>query len=101
MLAAILKQLVQSRLSTLGPVEELRKKHAGCGTKPLLDDIYSALRDVLAQYQYVHIVVDALGSVRAKHADSYAPSSLICKRERTCDCWLPHVLCRMLSTLFG
>jgi Cdc6-like AAA superfamily ATPase len=59
-LAAILKQLVQSRPSTLGPVERLHQKHAGCGTKPTLDDIYSALRDVLAQYPYVHIVVDAL-----------------------------------------
>jgi Cdc6-like AAA superfamily ATPase len=59
-LAAILKQLVQSRPSTLGPVEKLQEKHAGRGTKPSLDDIYNALRDVLAQYPYVHIVVDAL-----------------------------------------
>jgi Cdc6-like AAA superfamily ATPase len=59
-LAAILKQLVQSRPSMLGPVERLHQKHAGRGTKPSLDDIYSALRDVLAQYPYVHIVVDAL-----------------------------------------
>jgi Cdc6-like AAA superfamily ATPase len=60
MLAAILKQLVQSRPSTLGPVERLHQKHAIRGTKPSLDDIYSALRDVLVQYSYVHIVVDAL-----------------------------------------
>jgi Cdc6-like AAA superfamily ATPase len=59
-LAAILKQLVQSRPSTLGSVERLHLEHAGRGTKPSLDDIYSALRDVLAQYPYVHIVVDAL-----------------------------------------
>jgi Cdc6-like AAA superfamily ATPase len=59
-LAAILKQLVQNRPSTLGPVEGLHQKHAGRGTKPSLDDIYNALRDVLAQYPYVHIVVDAL-----------------------------------------
>ena len=59
-LAAILKQLGQSRPSALGPVEILHQKHAGRGTKPSLDDIYSALRDVLAQYPYVHIVVDAL-----------------------------------------
>ncbi|KAI4940642.1 hypothetical protein J4E91_011293 [Alternaria rosae] len=58
--AAILKQLVQSRPSALGPVERLHQKHAGRGTKPSLDDIYSALRDVLTQYPYVHIVVDAL-----------------------------------------
>ncbi|CAN9193849.1 unnamed protein product [Alternaria alternata] len=59
-LAAILKQLVQSRPSALGPVERLHQKHAGRGTKPSLDDIYSALRDVLTQYPYVHIVIDAL-----------------------------------------
>jgi hypothetical protein len=65
-LAAILKQLVQSRLSTLGPVERLHQKHAGRGTKPSLDDIYSALRDVLAQYPYVHIVVDALDECQSE-----------------------------------
>jgi Cdc6-like AAA superfamily ATPase len=59
-LSAILKQLVQSQPSTLGPVERLHQKHAGRGTKPSLDDIYSVLQDVLAQYPYVHIVVDAL-----------------------------------------
>ncbi|CAN9393024.1 unnamed protein product [Alternaria alternata] len=59
-LAAILKQLVQSRPSALGPVERLHQKHAGRGTKPSLDDIYNALRAVLTQYPYVHIVVDAL-----------------------------------------
>lgn len=63
-LAAILKQLVQSRPSTLGPVEKLHQKHAGRGTKPSLDDICSALRDVLAQCPYVHIVVDALDECR-------------------------------------
>ena len=41
-------------------MERLHQKHAGRGTKPSLDDIYSALRDVLTQYPYVHIVVDAL-----------------------------------------
>jgi Cdc6-like AAA superfamily ATPase len=59
-LAAIVKQLVQSRPSTLGLVEKLHEKHAGRGTQPSLNDIYSTLRDILAQYPYVHIVVDAL-----------------------------------------
>ncbi|KAF2856939.1 hypothetical protein T440DRAFT_438129 [Plenodomus tracheiphilus IPT5] len=59
-LAAILKQLVQSQPSALGPVERLHQKHASHGTKPSLDDIHSALRDVLTRYPYVHIVVDAL-----------------------------------------
>lgn len=60
MLAAFLKQLVQGRPSTLGSVERLHQKHANRGTKPSLDDIYSALRDVFALYPHVYIVVDAL-----------------------------------------
>ncbi|KAF1936446.1 hypothetical protein EJ02DRAFT_480563 [Clathrospora elynae] len=60
MLAAILKQLVQGRPSTVEPVERLQKQHANQGTKPSLDEIYSALRDVLAHYSTVHIVIDAL-----------------------------------------
>jgi hypothetical protein len=60
MLAAILKQLVQGRPSTLNLVERLYQKHVDRGTKPLSDERYSALRDVLAQYPYVYIVIDAL-----------------------------------------
>ncbi|KAF2827744.1 ankyrin [Ophiobolus disseminans] len=59
-LAAILKQLGQGRPSALDSVERLHDKHASRGTRPSLDDTFSALRDVLAQYPYVHIVVDAL-----------------------------------------
>ncbi|KAH8728164.1 ankyrin repeat domain-containing protein [Phaeosphaeriaceae sp. PMI808] len=66
MLAAILKQLVQGRLSTLGSIEQLHQKHANRGTKPSLDGIYSVLRDVLAQYPYVYIVVDALDECQSE-----------------------------------
>ena len=59
-LAAILKQLGQGRPSALGPVERLHDKHASHGTRPSLDDIFSALREVVAQHSYVFIVVDAL-----------------------------------------
>jgi Cdc6-like AAA superfamily ATPase len=59
-LAAILKQLSQGRPSALGPVQRLHQKHVSQGTKPSLDDTYSALREVIAQYPYVCIVVDAL-----------------------------------------
>lgn len=59
-LAAILKQLVQNRPSTLGPVETLYQKHAGRGTRPSKDEVYNALRKVLALYPYVHIVAEAL-----------------------------------------
>jgi hypothetical protein len=60
LLAAILKQLVQGRLATVDHIERLHQKHADRGTKPSLDEIYGALRDVLAPYQCVFIVVDAL-----------------------------------------
>jgi hypothetical protein len=53
MLAAILKQLVD-------PVERLHKQHADRGTRPSPDEVFSALRDVLAHYSTVYIVVDAL-----------------------------------------
>ncbi|EOA85575.1 uncharacterized protein SETTUDRAFT_169699, partial [Exserohilum turcica Et28A] len=60
MLAAILKQLVQARLSLVDPVERLHKQHADRGTRPSPDEIFSALRDVLAHHSTVYIVVDAL-----------------------------------------
>lgn len=60
LLAAILKQLVQGRLSTVDHIEQLYQKHAGRATKPSLDEIYNALRDVLAHYPAVYMVVDAL-----------------------------------------
>ncbi|KAF1935174.1 hypothetical protein EJ02DRAFT_416166, partial [Clathrospora elynae] len=44
-LAAILKQLVQGRPSTVESVERLQKQHASRGTRPSPDEIYSALRD--------------------------------------------------------
>ena len=60
MLAAILKQLVQARPSLGGPIEQLHKQHASRGTRPSPDEVFSALRDVLAYYSAVYIVVDAL-----------------------------------------
>ncbi|KAJ5062213.1 ankyrin repeat domain-containing protein [Bipolaris maydis] len=60
LLAAILKQLVQGQLSKADRLEELYLKHADRGTKPSLFEIYDTLRDVIASYQSVYIVVDAL-----------------------------------------
>jgi hypothetical protein len=60
LLAAILTQLVQSRLSTVDHIERLYQKHVDRGTKPSLDEIYSALRDVLAHYPSVYLVIDAV-----------------------------------------
>ena len=64
MLAAILKQLVQARPSLVEPVERLHEKHAGRGTRPSPDEVFSALRDVLAHYSTIHIVIDALDECR-------------------------------------
>lgn len=62
MLAAILKQLIlgQVRPLTLSPVGKLYQKHANRGTKPSLDDVCHALREVVAHLPCVYIVVDAL-----------------------------------------
>ncbi|KAH8708531.1 hypothetical protein GQ44DRAFT_815540 [Phaeosphaeriaceae sp. PMI808] len=48
------------RPSALGLVKRLYEQHVRHATRPSLDDIFSALRDAVAQYPYVFIVVDAL-----------------------------------------
>jgi DNA-binding transcriptional regulator YbjK len=56
MLTAILKQLILGRLSAIEHIDRLHQKHADRGTKPSLDEIINALRDVLAHYPYVYVV---------------------------------------------
>ncbi|KAF2788638.1 hypothetical protein K505DRAFT_353067 [Melanomma pulvis-pyrius CBS 109.77] len=48
MLAAILKQLVQARLSLVEPVERLHKQHASRGTRPSPDKFLAKLCDLQA-----------------------------------------------------
>lgn len=60
MLRAIVKQLVQGRYSARQSIEKLHERDAHKGTNTSPDEIYSALRDVVERYSYVHIVVDAL-----------------------------------------
>ncbi|KAH7082954.1 ankyrin repeat domain-containing protein [Paraphoma chrysanthemicola] len=60
LLAAILKQLVSGQPSAVEPIECLHRKHAGQGTKPSLDEITEALRNVLDHYPHAYIVIDAL-----------------------------------------
>jgi hypothetical protein len=60
MLTAIMKQLVFGRPSAIEHIDRLHQKHADRGTKPSLNEITNALRDVLAQYPYVYVVIDAL-----------------------------------------
>ncbi|KAF2679335.1 hypothetical protein K458DRAFT_347022, partial [Lentithecium fluviatile CBS 122367] len=64
MLAAVVKQLVQARPSAAEPVERLYKQHANRGTKPSLEEIFSVLREVVAMYSIVYVVVDALDECR-------------------------------------
>ena len=60
MLAAVVKQLVQARASAAEPVERLHKRHAGRGTKPSLEEVFGALREVVAKHSTVYVVIDAL-----------------------------------------
>lgn len=61
LLAAILKQLVQTRPSIVEPVERLRKKYANLGTnKPSADETFGALQSVIAEFSTTYVVVDAL-----------------------------------------
>ncbi|KAI1595475.1 ankyrin repeat domain containing protein [Pyrenophora tritici-repentis] len=60
MLTAIMKQLVLGRPSAIEHIDRLHQNHAERGTKPSLDEITNVLRDVLAQYPYVYVVIDAL-----------------------------------------
>lgn len=65
-LAAILKQLGQGRPSALSPVERLHQKHSSRRTKPSLDDVCNALREVVSQLPRVYIVVDALDECQSE-----------------------------------
>ncbi|KAH7061025.1 ankyrin repeat domain-containing protein [Paraphoma chrysanthemicola] len=64
LLAAILKQLVQARLSLMEPVEQLHKQHAMRRTRPSVDEIFAVLQSVLAKFSAVYVIVDALDECR-------------------------------------
>jgi Cdc6-like AAA superfamily ATPase len=60
LLAAILKQLVQSRPSIAEPVLQLYNIHSIESTRPSLNEFFAVLQSVCTKYSRVHIVVDAL-----------------------------------------
>jgi hypothetical protein len=64
LLAAILKQLAHGQ--AIDPVERLYQRHAHMETKASLDEIYEALKQVLAHYHTTYIVIDALDECRAE-----------------------------------
>ena len=71
LLAAVMKQLVQSHSSAIGPAERLYRRYADKKDRPSLDEIYKALQDVVAHYASVHIVVDALDECKIETRSSF------------------------------
>lgn len=59
-LAALLKQLVQSRSTLNEPISTLYEQHTRRGTRPSLQEISAALQAVLKSFSAVYIVIDAL-----------------------------------------
>jgi hypothetical protein len=60
LLAALLKQLVQSRPDIAALVMHIYGDHSKLRSRPSLDEIFEALQSVCLNYGTVHIVVDAL-----------------------------------------
>ena len=60
LLAALLKQLVQSRPDIAAPVIHIYDHHSKQGSRPSLDEILRVLQFVCSNYITVYIVVDAL-----------------------------------------
>jgi hypothetical protein len=66
LLAAILRQLVQTRRTIPEPVSRLYKQHSNRGTKPSLEEIFGTLQSVLRSFSRVYMVVDALDECLGK-----------------------------------
>lgn len=60
LLAAILKQLAQGRLSAAESVVRLFNHHSSQGTRPSLEELFGALQSIVASYSRVYLVIDAL-----------------------------------------
>ena len=66
LLAALLKQLVQSRPDTAAPVSDMYDEHSKRKSRPSIDEIIRALQSVCSKYTVVYIVVDALDECAGK-----------------------------------
>jgi hypothetical protein len=64
LLAAVLKQLIQSRPWIAESVEKLRQQHTKLLTRPSMDDILNCTQSVLSKLSTVYVVVDALDECR-------------------------------------
>jgi hypothetical protein len=60
LLAALLKQLVQSRPDIAAPVTNIYKDHSKRRSRPSPDQIFQVLQSVCTNYSAVHVIVDAL-----------------------------------------
>jgi hypothetical protein len=69
LLAALLKQLVQSRPDMVAPVTHMYEHHSNQKSRPSLDDVFRALQSVCSNYAAVHIVVDALDECADKDGE--------------------------------
>ncbi|KAL9095787.1 MAG: hypothetical protein Q9165_001784 [Trypethelium subeluteriae] len=60
LIAALLKQLVQSRPQIEGPLMNAYRDHLKRGTRPFLNELMEALRSTCSKYSIVYMVIDAL-----------------------------------------
>jgi len=60
LLTTLVKQLVQSRPEITAPVTHMYDQHSKRGSRPSLDEIFSALQSICSNYTVVHIMMDAL-----------------------------------------
>jgi hypothetical protein len=69
LLAALLKQLVQSRPDIAAPMMHIHEHHSKRGSRPSLDEIFGALQSVCLKYAVVYIIIDALDECADKDGD--------------------------------
>jgi hypothetical protein len=69
LLAALLKQLVQSRLDIATSVTHIYEHHLKEKTRPSLNEIFGNLQSVCSNYAVVYIVVDALDECTDKDGE--------------------------------
>ncbi|SPJ73909.1 related to ankyrin [Fusarium torulosum] len=68
LLASLLKQLTQGQPSLPKGVKELHDKHKFERTRPSLEEISTTLRSVMALYQRIYVIIDALDECRASNS---------------------------------
>jgi hypothetical protein len=69
LLAALVKQLVQSRLDMVAPVTRMYDDHLKRKSRPSLAEIFAALQSVCSNYPIAYIIVDALDECADSDSD--------------------------------